>query len=101
MGGGGNAQGGRRRGRPGGVRRVEQAQGREDFAHHGRVLHRGDAPQPAAAGAMLGKAAGIFALAQIICHSAQPTVAKFGGTSPPSDSTTPSVATRGPAPSEP
>jgi hypothetical protein len=27
---------------------VEQAQVREDGADHGRVLHRGDAPQPAA-----------------------------------------------------
>lgn len=33
--------------------------------------------------AMLGKAAGIFALSQIVFHSAQPAVAKFGGTSPP------------------
>jgi len=32
-------------------------------------------------GAMLGKAAGIFALAQIVFHSAQPAVAKIGGTS--------------------
>lgn len=32
-------------------------------------------------GVMLGKAAGIFALSQIIFHSAQPTVAKLGGTS--------------------
>ena len=30
-------------------------------------------------GAMLGKAAGIFALSQIVFHSAQPTVAKIGG----------------------
>lgn len=29
--------------------------------------------------AMLGKAAGIFALSQIVFHSAQPTVAKIGG----------------------
>jgi porin len=27
---------------------VAQAQGREDLADHGRVLHRGDEPQPAA-----------------------------------------------------
>src|ERR1700682_4579814 len=31
-------------------------------------------------GAMLGKAAGIFARSQIVFHSAQPTVAKLGGT---------------------
>ncbi len=30
--------------------------------------------------AMLGKAAGIFALSQIVFHSAQPVVAKIGGT---------------------
>jgi hypothetical protein len=44
MGGDGRAQVGRRRGRPRRVRRVEQAQGREDLADHGRVLHRGDEP---------------------------------------------------------
>jgi hypothetical protein len=49
MGGGGSAQVGRRRGRPRRVRWVEQAPGREDLADHGRVLHRGDEPQPAAA----------------------------------------------------
>jgi len=48
MGGGGSAQVGRRRGRSRRVRRVKQAQVREDRAHDGRVLHRGDAPQPAA-----------------------------------------------------
>jgi hypothetical protein len=48
MGGGGDAQVGRRRGWPRRVRRVEQAQVREDLAHHGRVLHRGDEPQPTA-----------------------------------------------------
>jgi predicted dehydrogenase len=48
MGGGGSAQVGGGRGRPRRVRRVEQAQVREDLAHHGRVLHRGDEPQPAA-----------------------------------------------------
>ena len=32
-------------------------------------------------GAMLGKAAGIFALSQIVFHSAQPAVTKLGGTS--------------------
>jgi len=48
MGGGGSAQVGGGRGRPRRVRRVEQAQGREDRAHHGRVLHRGDEPPPAA-----------------------------------------------------
>lgn len=31
-------------------------------------------------GAMLGKAAGIFALSQIVFHSAQPAVTKLGGT---------------------
>lgn len=31
-------------------------------------------------GTMLGKAAGIFALSQIVFHSAQRTVAKIGGT---------------------
>ncbi len=31
-------------------------------------------------GAMLGKAAGIFALSQIVFHSAQPAVASLGGT---------------------
>ena len=31
--------------------------------------------------AMLGKAAGIFALSQIVFHSAQPAVARLGGTS--------------------
>jgi hypothetical protein len=45
---GSRAQGGRRRGRSGRVRGVEQAPAGEDRAHHGRVLHRGDAPQPAA-----------------------------------------------------
>ena len=45
---GSSAQGGRRWGRSRRVRGVEQAQVREDRAHHGRVLHRGDAPQAAA-----------------------------------------------------
>jgi hypothetical protein len=49
MGGGGSAQVGRRRGRPRRFRRVGQGQVPEDLAHHGRVLHRGDEPQPAAA----------------------------------------------------
>lgn len=31
-------------------------------------------------GAMLGKAAGIFALSQIVFHSAQPAVTSLGGT---------------------
>jgi len=31
-------------------------------------------------GAMLGKAAGIFALSQIVFHSAQLTVSRLGGT---------------------
>jgi hypothetical protein len=48
MGGGGSAQVGGGRGPPRRVRRVEQAQVREDLAHHGRVRHRGDEPQPAA-----------------------------------------------------
>ena len=48
MGGGGDAQVARRRGWPRSVRRVEQAQVREDPAHNGRVLHRGDEPQPTA-----------------------------------------------------
>jgi hypothetical protein len=52
-------------------------------------------------GAMLGKAAGIFALSQIVFHSAQPTVAKLGGTAPPSDSAPPTITTLGPAPSDP
>ena len=40
-----------------------------------------DSSDPTAfVGAMLGKAAGIFALSQIIFHSAQPTVARLGGT---------------------
>ena len=43
-------------------------------------------------GALLGKAAGIFALSQIVFHSAQPTVAKLGGTA------SPPVAQLGPAP---
>lgn len=36
-------------------------------------------------GAMLGKAAGIFALSQIVFHSAHPAVSKLGGASSPSD----------------
>jgi len=48
MGGGGSAQVGGGRGRPRRVRRVEQAQVREDLTHHGRVLHRDDEPQPTA-----------------------------------------------------
>lgn len=39
-------------------------------------------------GAMLGKAAGIFALSQIVFHSAQPTVANLGGTSSPTEPAT-------------
>ena len=35
-------------------------------------------------GAMLGKAAGIFALSQIVFHSAQPAVENLGGTEPTS-----------------
>ncbi len=49
-------------------------------------------------GAMLGKAAGIFALSQIIFHSAQPVVAKLGGTPPPADPAPPAVAKIGPTP---
>jgi hypothetical protein len=44
----GGAQVGGGRGRPRRVRRVEQTQVREDLAHHGRVLHGGDEPPPAA-----------------------------------------------------
>lgn len=40
-----------------------------------------DAIDPTAfVGALLGKAAGIFALSQIVFHSAQPTIAKVGET---------------------
>jgi len=39
-------------------------------------------------GAMLGKAAGIFALSQIVFRSAQPMVAKLGGTPSPSEPAT-------------
>lgn len=47
-GGGSSAPIGRRRGRSGRVRGLEQAQVREDLAHHGRVLHGCDELQPAA-----------------------------------------------------
>lgn len=40
-------------------------------------------------GAMLGKAAGIFALSQIVFRSAQPTVAKLGGMAPPPNAAPP------------
>lgn len=49
-------------------------------------------------GALLGKAAGIFALSQIVFRSAKPVVTRLGGTRPPSNSAPPSV-TLGPAPS--
>jgi len=40
-----------------------------------------DASDPSAfVGAMLGKAAGVFALSQIVFHSAQPAVSRLGGT---------------------
>lgn len=46
-----------------------------------------DPSDPAAfVGAMLGKAAGIFALSQIVFHSAHQAVARIGGTTPTPES---------------